>query len=266
MSVLVEACCGSVDDAVAAARGGADRIELNSGLFLGGLTPSLGETMVVLDRVHVPVIAMIRPREAGFCYTRYEYETMCCDACALVDAGVAGICFAILTADGRVDVERCDTLMRMVRRVNKKCEFVFSRAIDVVPDLSEAIEDLVELGFSRVLTSGQAASAAEGADAIARMRELAAGRLSVVAAGGIDASNVVDLIGRTGVDQVHGSFSTDTRDESCAGAGGLYFGGTVAGARRDETTYRTCDEARVMDVLRAVGRGAEVDEMVATGV
>ena len=108
---LIEICCCSTDDAMQAYLGGADRIELNSCLEAGGLTPSIGSLKLVKQKVHLPVIAMIRPRTGGFCYTSLEFETMKQDAHALLQAGADGIAVGILNEDGSIDVDRMQEML-----------------------------------------------------------------------------------------------------------------------------------------------------------
>jgi copper homeostasis protein len=115
--VLIEVCCGSVDDAVEAERGGADRIELNSSLFLGGLTPSLGSIIEAKKRLNIPVMVMIRPRAGGFCYTQAEMAVMQHDAKLAVEHDVDGLVFGILSPDGSVDAERCKRIIELIRKL-----------------------------------------------------------------------------------------------------------------------------------------------------
>src|SRR5215212_9192513 len=105
--VAVEICIESVDDAVTAAGGGADRVELNAALALGGLTPSLGTLVEVRRAVTVPVVAMARPRAGGFCYSDAEFRTLRRDAELSLEHGADGVAFGILSSGGRVDVARC---------------------------------------------------------------------------------------------------------------------------------------------------------------
>jgi copper homeostasis protein len=127
--INVEICCGSADDVFEAAGAGADRVELNSCLFLGGLTPSIGE-LLTAKGAGIKIMAMVRPREGGFCYTEREFETMLADAAELLKAGADGIVFGFLHLDGTVDKERCKAMMDVIGDK----ESVFHRAIDVVPD------------------------------------------------------------------------------------------------------------------------------------
>ena len=181
--ILLEICCGSADDCVEAERGGADRVELNSALFLGGLTPSLGTVRIAAQTCKIPIMAMIRPRAGGFCYTAREFESMEQDARALIEAGAAGIVFGCLTSEGTPDVERNARLTAIAHDMGAQA--VFHRAIDVVPDWRAALDALIQLGVDRVLTSGQMPSAPLGLDVIADMVEYAAGRIEILPGAGI---------------------------------------------------------------------------------
>src|SRR5437763_10034269 len=112
--VLLEICCGGIDDAIQAERGGADRVELCSALFLGGLTPSAGTIQEAKQRVKIPVMVMVRPRAGGFCYSEAEMSCMERDAEAAFEQRADGIVFGILQANGKVDVARSKRLLRRI--------------------------------------------------------------------------------------------------------------------------------------------------------
>ena len=156
--LIVEACCGSADDVIEAQKAGADRVELNSNLSLGGLTPSLGTLKTAKAETGLPIMAMVRPRESAFLYTAAEFRTALLDAEALLANGADGIVFGFLNSDGTVDAGRCREMLRLA----SKSQTVFHRAIDVVPDWRAAIDLLCELGVTRILTSGQRASVFDG--------------------------------------------------------------------------------------------------------
>lgn len=222
-NILIEVCCGSVDDAVAAQAGGADRIELNSSLFLGGLTPSLGCFVEAKKRLTIPVMVMIRPRSGGFCYTESEMATMLRDSGIMAEHGADGVVFGILKEDGSVDMTRCE---QMIERIGTT-EAVFHRAFDVTPEPFEALDQLIELGIQRVLTSGQAREAMEGADLIERLIDHAAERIEILPGAGIRPHNVNDLVDKTGTRQVHfGIFQTRV-DPSTQNNPTIKFGGSV---------------------------------------
>jgi copper homeostasis protein len=221
--ILLEICCGSIDDAIEAEKGGAARIELCSALFLGGLTPSLGTIREARQRLKIPIISMVRPRGGGFCYTEAEMATMERDAEAAVAEGADGVVFGILQADGRIDIARTRSILE---RIGKR-QSVFHRAFDVTPDPFEALEQLVELGVTRILTSGQKDTVAEGADLIRRLIERAAGRIEILPGGGIASYQIPDVLRRTGCRQIHLTAWKTAIDPSTHANPAVTFGGAL---------------------------------------
>jgi len=241
--VLLEICVGSVDDALAAVAKGADRLELNCALTLGGLTPSVGLFAEVRRRVRVPIIAMVRPRSGGFAYSAADFEVMVQDATSLLAAGADGLAFGILTAGGEIDVVRC----RQLREVCGDRTAVFHRAFDVMPDPVVALDCLIDLGFRRVMTSGQAESAA-GADTLSVIIRHAAGRIEVLQAGGVNENSAGEVIARTRCDQVHAGLRTVGRDPSVSARPSIRFGST--GSAPESEFDRT--DAFAVAALRSV--------------
>ncbi len=221
--VLLEVAVASVEDALAAAAGGADRLELNAALALGGLTPSLGTLIEVKQTVSLPLLVMVRPRGGGFAYSAADFRVMQRDAELALTHGADGIVFGVLTEDGRVDAERC---RQLVRTAGLR-EAVFHRAFDVTPDPFEALEQLIDLGIRRAMTSGQEESAYNGAALIGELIRRAAGRIEVLPAGGINGFTLADVLARTGCDQVHASLRTRREDRSVAARPQVSFGGVV---------------------------------------
>jgi copper homeostasis protein len=221
--VLLEVAIASVADALAAQQGGADRLELNVALALGGLTPSLGTLLEVKAAVSLPVLVLVRPRPGGFAYAEAEFKVMQRDVDLALQHGADGIVFGILTSDGAVDLHRC---RRLVQQVADRAA-VFHRAFDVTPDPCAALEQLIDLGFRRVMTSGQEESAYHGAPRIAELIDRAAGRIEVLPAGGITRFTIADVLARTGCDQVHASLRSRREDPSVAARPQVCFGGPV---------------------------------------
>ncbi len=221
--VLLEICCGSIDDAIQADAGGADRVELCSALFLGGLTPSLGTLQEAKRRLKIPVIMMIRPRSGGFCYTEAEMATMERDVEAAVANGADGIVFGILDPDGKIDIRRSTRLRKLIG----ERQAVFHRAFDVTPDPFAALEQLVDVGITRVLTSGQKNSVPEGIDLIKRLIERAGDRIEVLPGGGIAPYNMKEVVERTGCRQVHLTAWSPMTDSSTQANRAVTFGGAL---------------------------------------
>jgi copper homeostasis protein len=244
-NVLLEVCCGSLDDAIEAERGGAERVELCSCLFLGGLTPSIGSVIEANHRLKIPIIGMVRPRGGGFCYTEAEFAAMQHDARAMLDAGAAGIVFGILNPDGTIDIER----NRVLREIAGTKQSVFHRAIDVTPDPFPALEQLIELGFTRVLTSGQQDSVPEGIDLIRQLVERAGSRIEIMPGGGIRAHAVPDILRVTGCKQIHVASWKAQHDPSCEGRPHVTFGGALY---PPENRYDLTDRNVIAGIAKAV--------------
>ena len=220
---LLEVCCGSVEDVLQAEKGGADRVELNSCLFHGGLTPSVGELIVAKRLSKLPVMTMIRPRQGGFCYTDAEYSTALADAEALLENGADGLVFGFLNADGTLDVDRTRELVRMAGDKTK----VFHRAIDVAEDWRKMLGQLIELGVDRVLTSGLAPDVYYGVDVIREMVDFAQGAIQILPGAGVNLKNVDAIIERTGCDQIHVAKFRQYTDPSTGNNRDIFYGGAL---------------------------------------
>ncbi len=242
--ILFEVCCGSADDVLAAYQGGADRVELNSDLFHGGLTPSVGTLIHAKKIAPFPILCMVRPREGGFCYTDNEFAVMLEDARALLENGADGIVFGILHEDGTIDVDRCKAMLRVIGGKQS----VFHRAIDVTPDAFAALDTLIDLGVTRVLTSGQAPTVPQGAQMIRRMIGHAAGRIEIQPGAGIDETNAAWVREQTGATMLHAAMLKTAYDRSTAGNPAIFFGGAVY---PPEDRYLTGDKDAVAAFAKA---------------
>lgn len=220
---LLEVCCGSVDDVLEAERGGADRVELNSSLMFGGLTPSIGELVTAKKLSHLPVMAMVRPRQAGFCYTEAEYATALADAEALLENGADGLVFGFLREDGTLDAQRTREMVRLAGNKTK----VFHRAIDVCADWKKLLGQLIELGVDRVLTSGLAPDVYYGTDVIREMIEFAQGEITIMPGAGVSLKNVDRIVEATGCSEIHVAQFRTRMDTSTAHNADIYFGGAL---------------------------------------
>jgi copper homeostasis protein len=197
-NILVEACVDSVASALAAERGGAARLELCDNLYDGGTTPSAGMISAVKAAVRIPVFVIVRPRGGGFVYTDEEIAVMRLDIEAVRMLGADGVVLGVLTRDARVDEDRLHVLMAAAGGM----PVTFHRAFDLARDLPEALDVLSRCGVVRVLTSGGAPSAREGADVIASLVRGGAG-VVVMAGGGVREENVQEVVRRAGVAEVH---------------------------------------------------------------
>lgn len=197
---ILEVCADSIDSVVAAAKGGAARVELCSGLAEGGITPSVGLVRAAL-RQGIKVNVLIRPRGGDFIYSPEETECMIDDVKAVVAEGVNGVVIGALTSDGDVDMDVCRRLIAAAG----DAEITFHRAFDVCRDPERALEDIVSLGCHRLLTSGQAPTAELGIEMLARLHRQSAGRISIMAGSGVGESNARKIVTGSGVNELHAS-------------------------------------------------------------
>lgn len=210
---LLEICVDDADGLAAAIAGGADRIELCSVLELGGLTPQPG-LIALAARASVPVRAMIRPRGGDFVFTRADLDAMRADIAAIRTAGLEGVVLGASLADGRLDV---DMLARLVDAAGSMKK-TLHRAFDLVPDLDEAVEQAVALGFDTILTSGRAATALDGVDDLALAHRLARGRITIMAGSGVNAGTAPAVLARVPLAAVHGACGEPAASDSAAAA------------------------------------------------
>jgi copper homeostasis protein CutC len=200
--ILVEAAVETLDGALAAERCGADRIELCADLEVGGTTPSLSLVAEVRARVRVPVHVMVRPREGDFVYSDEELVLMAKEISAIRWLNPAGIVTGVLDSKNRIAASALERLMELALELPA----TFHRAFDQVSDKSSALDQLVEFGVARILTSGGASTAADGAETIAALVQQGSDRITIMAGGGVRAHNVRELIERTGVREIHARF------------------------------------------------------------
>ncbi len=221
--ILLEICCGSADDVIEAAKGGANRVELNNNLFQGGLTPSLGTLEVAKANVDIPIMTMVRPRAGGFCYTNTEFSVAKADAKELLDHGADGLVFGFLHPDGTIDENRTRELVEICGDKPS----VFHRAIDVVPDWKRGLETLIRLGVTRVLTSGQQSDVYFALDTIAEMIRFAGDAIEILPGAGITRENVQKVVKQTGCRQVHLARHRQVSDTSVNNNRSIYYGGAL---------------------------------------
>lgn len=195
----IEVCANSAASCVAAEQGGAVRVELCAGIPEGGTTPSYGEMVVARRAIDIQLNVIIRPRGGDFLYTPAEVEAMLLDIEAAKAAGADGVVFGCLTADGGIDMENNARLMAAAEGLST----TFHRAFDVCRDPFEALEQIISLGFDRILTSGQEASAPKGSELIAELVRRAQGRIIIMPGCGVNESNVAELAKATGAEEFH---------------------------------------------------------------
>ena len=247
--VLLEVCCGSADDVIEAHRAGADRVELNSDLFHGGLTPTLGTLLVAKRETGMPIMTMVRPREGGFCYTEAEFAAAVEDAKLFLAHGADGLVFGFLHQDGTLDMERTRVLADLAREAGR--ESVFHRAIDVVPDWREALDQLISLGVTRVLTSGQEPDVSLGTGTVREMIDYAAGRIQILPGAGITARNMDRILSETGCTQIHLAAHRSLPDPSVCNNRAIYYGGALY---PPEDRFQIIDQSYIRGMVERLPR------------
>ena len=207
MSYTLEVCVDSTASALAAKRGGANRLELCADLIIGGTTPSLALVQQVKSATGLPVRALLRPRFGDFCYDSYELAQMEALAAALVHAGADGIVTGALTPEGALDVAALRPIYAAARRAaeeeHRTVACTLHRAFDVCRDPFAALEDAKALGLSTILTSGQEASASAGAPLLSHLVEAAGDTIEILAGAGVSPANLPELAARTGAKSFH---------------------------------------------------------------
>lgn len=198
---ILEVCAGDIQSVRNAAAGGAARVELCSGLSEGGLTPSEGVIRAAMQVPGIKVNVLIRPRQGDFLYSEDEVEIMLSDIRRCRGLGVNGVVIGALTTNGDVDCEVCARLIEAACGLS----ITFHRAFDLVRDPMQALEDVVRLGCDRILTSGCAPSAIEGAETLRQLQQQANGRIVILAGGGVNPGNAREIIERSGVRELHAS-------------------------------------------------------------
>jgi len=207
---LLEISVETLEAAMAAERGGADRIELCGNLSVGGVTPDAGLLRAVRAQVRIPIFSMVRPRAGDFVYTGAELAEMKLAISAAKKSAMDGVVLGFLTEKRRVDVERTRELVEFARPL----PVTYHRAFDENADLGQALEDIIESGAKRILTSAGAKSALEGAALLADLVEAAGERIVIVPGAGISAANIAEVARRTKAREFHSGLSSVLPDGS----------------------------------------------------
>ncbi len=244
MALKIEICVDSVGGVRAAKDSGADRVELCADLLEGGITPSAGLVAAARGIAGIGLHMMIRPRGGDFLYDRDEVASMEYDIGVAKGLKADGVVFGMLTADGAIDRD----LTRRLVQLSRPLSVTFHRAFDMAADPVAALDALIDLGVDRVLTSGQEATAFEGADLIAALVKRAAGRIVVMPGGGITAKNVARVLAATGAGEVHFAALAEQEGGMRFRRPDVFMGGEL---RPPEFTRRDTDPATLAGIIRA---------------
>ncbi|MBQ5777092.1 MAG: copper homeostasis protein CutC [Bacteroidaceae bacterium] len=244
MKRILEVCAGSVESVAAARNGGAARVELCSALEIGGITPSVG---LITEARHIEGIALnvlIRPRGGDFLYNESEVATMEQDIVAARQCGADGVVIGALTAEGDVDVQVCNRLIKAAEGMS----ITFHRAFDMCRNPFLALEDIISLGCHRILTSGQAASAYAGITLIKQLVEAAQGRISIMPGCGVNATNATAILNSTGCYEIHASARTSVESRMQYRHNGVSMGSSD----NDEYAHMESNETLIRQIVESI--------------
>lgn len=199
--MIVEICANSVQSAINAEKGEADRIELCQNLNEGGTTPSYAAIKYCVEKLSLKTMVLIRPRPGDFCYNDAEYEAIKEDVLMCRELGAQGVVIGFLDKNLDIDTKRTAEIVKLARPM----EVTFHRAFDRCRDWRAALEQIIECGCDRILTSGQHKTVTEGIDTLREIQKRANGRIKILAGSGVNSQNVAEIIKATGVSETHSS-------------------------------------------------------------
>ncbi|HEY2648040.1 MAG TPA: copper homeostasis protein CutC [Puia sp.] len=198
---ILEICCYNLDSAMTAAKAGADRVELCADPGAGGTTPGMGLVKTVRKKINIELYPIIRARGGDFLFSEDEFKIMLHDIEACKSAGCDGVVLGMLLPEGRIDKTHVSRLMEKAYPMG----VCFHRAFDWTRNPFESLEDIIDIGCERILTSGQQPTAILGAHLIRDLILQADGRIEIMPGSGVRASNITDLKNETGATQFHSS-------------------------------------------------------------
>lgn len=246
--ITVEICVDSVESALEAQSGGADRVELCDNLMEGGTTPSAGAIEIARKLLDLKLHVIIRPRGGDFLYSEIEFEIMKRDVIAAKSLGVEGVVIGLLTAEGEIDKIRTAELIELA----KPLSVTFHRAFDVSSNAFAALEDLIALGIDRVLTSGQEATAVEGLETIAELVRRADGRIEIMACGNLNERNIAKFVAQTNVREVHFTGFEEVESKMKYRNQTVYMGGAL---RVPEYSRSVTRASKVSNIIGSINNG-----------
>lgn len=239
--MIIEICANSVESALNAEKGGASRIELCGELEVGGITPSYGVLKRVVAQLTIPVFVLIRPRSGNFTYSNEEFEVMKEDILLCKKIGCSGIVSGVLNDDNTLDFKRTQELVELA----KPLSFTFHRAFDWIPNPEEAIQQIIEMGCDRILTSGQANKAADGLPLLVKLQQEYKDKIKIMPGSGVNIDNV-KAFKKEGFSEIH--FSASKLYKNVFVAAPISFNGNAF----DESFVRKSDSSIVQQMVENV--------------
>lgn len=196
---VLECCVDSIESSLAAAQGGATRLELCADLPLGGTTPGISLFRQLRRHCSLPVHVLLRPRFGDFCYSDYELDILADDVALFASEGAAAAVIGVLNPDATLNLPAMERLIRAAG----VAKITLHRAFDLCRDPMEALEQAIQLGVHTILTSGQQASAPAGAALLCQLHQAAGGRIEIMAGAGVSAANIAQLHAAAGLSAYH---------------------------------------------------------------
>jgi copper homeostasis protein len=199
MSPILEVCCGSLASAIAAQEGGAHRVELCANLYEGGTTPSHGTLELAREKLSIEINVLVRPRGSDFVYDENEMEIIRRDVVRCKELGIDGVVIGFLTPSGEIDTAKTKEIVELARPMS----VTFHRAFDMCKDPYVALDELIEIGVDRILTSGQVNMAPDGIDLIAELVRKAGDRVIIMPGAGLEVENIAEFHAKVGAKEYH---------------------------------------------------------------
>ena len=243
----IEVCANSLESAVNAQKGGAHRVELCANLYEGGTTPSPGEISLAREKLQIDLNVLIRPRGGDFLYSEDELEIIKRDIQYCKNIGVDGVVFGFLKADGNIDTKLTAELSRLARPMS----VTFHRAFDMSKNHEQALEELIEIGIDRILSSGAANKAGDGLKLLRQLVEQAGERIIVMPGSGINAKNILEIIRTSGAKEYHVSERQFLASKMMFKRQGIFMGGMP---QIPEYEKRVIDAAGIEKIMRLVSK------------
>ncbi|KAK8794875.1 hypothetical protein WA158_001855 [Blastocystis sp. Blastoise] len=243
--MFVECCIDRVASGLEAQKGGAQRVELCDNLIDGGTTPSYGMIKNMVKALSIPVNVIIRPRGGDFLFNEDEMQVMISDIEICKELGVDGVVIGCLTKYGTVDKDQTKRLIEVARPMS----VTFHRAIDMTVDIYQALEDCIELGIDRILTSGGCNDVYTGRDTLRKMVEQAGDRIVIMGGGGVTEKNVKEIVEYSGIHEVHGTARDYINSGMIYRKQGVFMGGEKKNTQELEFQWKQTSSKIVHEIV-----------------
>lgn len=240
-SIKIEVCANSLESALNAQKGGVHRVELCSNLYEGGTTPSMGEISLARELLQIDLNVLIRPRGGDFLYSKNEIEIIKRDILFCKETGVDGVVIGFLKSDGSINKE----LTKEITELARPMLVTFHRAFDMCKNPEEALEELIEIGVDRVLTSGAQNKAIDGKSLLNKLVKQAGKRIIIMPGSGIRANNISEIIEKTGAREFHASERKTLGSKMTFRKEQIFMGGME---QIPEYEIRVIDEVKIKDI------------------